>query len=190
MESADVLAFWFGKPDDPAYANPRARWFERNPAFDVEIERRFRGLYERAVAGQYDHWAAESGSCLALILVFDQFPRNMFRDTPRAFATDSRALALARHALERGFDQQVLPAHRTFFYLPFEHSEDLADQNRSVALFEAVEPHPGRATGIDYAVRHRDVIARFGRFPHRNAIMGRSSTPDEAEFLKLPNSGF
>jgi uncharacterized protein (DUF924 family) len=188
--SAAVLGFWFGVPDDPNYANPRPQWFGKAPAFDAEIGRRFRSLYEGAAVGIYDHWRADPHGCLALILVLDQFPRNMFRGTARAFATDVQALALARHAVEKGFDGRVPPSHRTFFYLPFEHSEDIGDQHRAVALFEAVEHHPEREKGIDYAVRHRDVIARFGRFPHRNEILGRASTPEEIAFLKLPDSRF
>lgn len=189
-ESAAVLAFWFGAPDDPAFAGPRKAWFGKNDTFDAQIRQRFGGLYERAAAGACDGWRDDPASCLALILVFDQFPRNMFRGTPKAFATDARALAVARHAVARGDDRAVPPAHRSFYYLPFEHSEDMADQNRAVALFETVEPHPGREEGIDYAVRHRDIIARFGRFPHRNAILGRASTAEEIAFLQQPGSGF
>ena len=188
--SAAVLAFWFGTADDPAFASPRKTWFGRDPAFDADIRDRFGDLYERAAAGEFDHWRDDAASCLALILLFDQFPRNMFRGTPKAFATDARALALARHAVARSYDRGMPPAHRTFFYLPFEHSESLADQHRAVALFEAVEPHPGREEGIRYAILHRDIIARFGRFPHRNPILGRDSTAEEIAFLQQPDSSF
>lgn len=189
-DSAAVLAFWFGTPDDAEFTKPRRAWFTKDPAFDAEIRRRFGRLYEDALAGRCDHWRDDPQACLALILLFDQFSRNMFRDTPRAFAADPRALELARHAVAMGFDRRVPVVHRAFFYLPFEHSEDIADQHRAVALFEAVDPHPGKAEGIDYAVRHRDIIARFGRFPHRNAILGRESTAEEIAFLNQPNSSF
>jgi len=188
--SVAVLDFWFGAPDDPGHALARKAWFGKDPAFDAEIRRRFCGIYDRALAGEFDDWRDHHRTCLALVLVFDQFPRNMFRGAPQAFATDARALFLARHAVERGHDRRVPTVHRTFFYLPFEHSEDLADQNLSVRLFEAIEPHFGREEGIRYAVRHREIIERFGRFPHRNAILGRQSTLEELAFLQLPNSGF
>jgi uncharacterized protein (DUF924 family) len=189
-ESIAVLDFWFGAADDAGHGLPRKAWFEKDQAFDDDIRRRFRGLYDRALAGECESWREQCRSCLALILVFDQFPRNMFRSTPAAFATDARALALARHAVARGYDRRVPPVLRAFFYLPFEHSEALADQDRAVRLFESVEPHPGREEGIRYAVRHREIIERFGRFPHRNAILGRPSTPEELAFLQTPNSSF
>jgi uncharacterized protein (DUF924 family) len=189
-ESAGVLDFWFGTPDDPGHGLPRKDWFDKNPAFDGGIRRRFRGTYDRAVAGAFDHWRDHRRACLALILVFDQLPRNMFRGMPMAFATDARALAVAAHAIARGYDRAVPPTHRMFFYLPFEHSEDIADQERSVRLFESVEPYPGRDEAIRYALRHREIIQRFGRFPHRNAILGRRSMPEELAFLQTPDSSF
>lgn len=185
-----VLAFWFGTPDDPAYEGKREKWFRKDPAFDDEIRAGFLSAYEAAVQGQLDGWKNTAEGCLALILVFDQFPRNMFRDSARAFEADGRARALAHHAVEQGFDRTVPPVHRAFFYLPFEHSEDLDDQHRSVGLFRACEPHDGYDSALDYAVRHLEIIERFGRFPHRNAVLGRISTPDEAAFLEQPNSGF
>ena len=189
-EGVAVLDFWFGAPDNPGHTQARKAWFGKDPAFDAEIRRRFRGTYDRALAGEFDRWRDHHRTCLALVLVFDQFPRNMFRGAPKAFATDAQARALARHAVERGHDRRVPPVHRAFFYLPFEHSENLADQKMAVRLFEAIEPHPGREEGIRYAVRHREIIERFGRFPHRNEILGRQSTPEELAFLQLPNSGF
>jgi uncharacterized protein (DUF924 family) len=190
QESIAVLDFWFGAADEAEHGLPRKAWFDKDIAFDDEIRRRFRGIYDRALAGEFESWGEHGRSCLALILVFDQFPRNMFRSTPAAFATDARALALARHAVARGYDRCVPPVLRMFFYLPFEHSEALADQNEAVRLFESVEPHPGRDEGIRYAVAHREIIARFGRFPHRTAILGRRSTPEELAFLQTPNSSF
>jgi uncharacterized protein (DUF924 family) len=142
-------------------------------------------VWERAARGELERWQATPLASLALVVALDQFPRNMFRGTPRAFSTDSRALAAAESALERGFDRMLSPAERTFMYLPFEHAEDLAAQRRSLALFEALDPND-----MKYVKRHYEVIARFGRFPHRNAILGRESTAEEIEFLKGRASSF
>jgi len=142
-------------------------------------------LWVQAVGGELERWGSTPLAALALIVVLDQFPRNMFRGTARAFSTDSQALAAARGALERGLDQVLSPAERTFVYMPFEHAEDLAAQRRALALFEALDPND-----MEYARRHHEIIARFGRFPHRNAVLGRESTPEEIEFLKQPGSSF
>ena len=181
-----VLGFWFGKIPAGAMPEPRTIWFKPTPEFDMEITDRFLGDHERAAAGELDALMQSGDGCLALAVLLDQFPRNMFRGTARAFAADGKARAVARHALERGFDLEMPPVQAMFLYLPFEHSENLSDQNRSVALFEAL----GNAEWIDYAVRHRDIIARFGRFPHRNTALGRETTPEEEEFLKQPGSSF
>lgn len=185
-----VLDFWFGPPASDGYGRARDAWFRKDPGFDARIRADFPHLHERAAAGQCDAWGDEPDSALALAVVLDQFPRNMFRGTPQSFASDGRALALARSAVARGFDRGLLPVQRWFIYLPFEHSEDLADQDRSVALFESLRGDPQSVSPIDYAHRHRDVISRFGRFPHRNAILGRVSTPEEIEFLRQPGSSF
>lgn len=177
-----ILSFWFA--DGPAVS--REVWFKANPSFDKEISRRFRRTYERAAAGELDGLAENAEGSLALVLLLDQFPRNLFRGTAGAFASDGPARAVARHALKRGFDRPLPPAQRLFLYLPFEHSEDLADQEQSVALFAAL----GDAEWLDYAKRHRDIVARFGRFPHRNAALGRPSTPEEVAFLQTPGSSF
>ena len=188
----DILTFWFGQPGEPGYTEPRGRWFEHDPAFDAECARRFLATHEKAAAGGLQAWRDEPRSALALLLLLDQFPRNLFRDSPRAYATDALAREVARHALARGLDVPLPPVWRWFFYLPFEHSEDIHDQRLSVSLFEALAPqHP--ATGaetLEYARRHHDIIARFGRFPHRNARLGRESTPEEVAFLQEPNSSF
>lgn len=181
-----VLSFWFGPGWQAAGPAPRPEWFKPNPDFDGEIARLFGDHVERAMAGGLSELAEGAHGSLALILLLDQFPRNLFRGTARAFAADGRALAVARRALERGFDETLPPVMRLFLYLPFEHSEDLADQERSVALIKALD----NAEWLDYAVRHRDIIARFGRFPHRNAALGRPTTAEEAAFLKTPNSSF
>lgn len=166
----EVLAFW-------REAGPQ-RWFRRNDAFDAEIRDRFLAAHEAAASGGLRHWLDDAGGALALVLLLDQFPRNAFRGTPRVYATDAQARTIADAALAAGFDRQVDAALRRFFYLPFMHSEDLADQERSLALnADAGED------ALRWARHHRDVVARFGRFPHRNAVLGRDSTPEEARFL-------
>lgn len=184
--SRQILDFWFGAPDSGGYGKPRETWFKADDAFDADIKQRFEGPLEAAAAGTHDGFAVTPEGALALTILLDQFPRNIYRGTARAFAFDPKALALARQALAAGYDQAVAPFQRTFLYLPFEHSESLADQERSVALFEAL----GDENSLDYAVRHRDIIVRFGRFPHRNAILGRESTAEELIFLEQPGSSF
>ena len=175
--AAGVRRFWF---DEHA-----KDWFVKNPAFDAEVRRRFLALHEAATAGRLAHWADDARSCLALVIVLDQFPRNMFRGEPRAFATDSLARAAARVILERGWDKQMTQPEQLFAYLPFEHSESLADQDLACELMKGFDSEQLR-----YAIRHREIIARFGRFPHRNGLLGRESTAAEIEFLKQPGSGF
>lgn len=188
-ESQDVLDFWFSE-------SARTRWFEKDPGFDAEIHRHFGAAVRQAAEGRLDDWAETPESCLALVLLLDQFPRNIHRDSPRAFATDPKARAVADKAIARGFDRRLPQDWRIFLYLPFEHSEALADQHRAVALVrQLAEGQEGDARTqalnyLDYAVRHEQVIARFGRFPHRNAVLGRPSTPEEEDFLKQPGSSF
>ena len=186
----EVLDFWFAPVGSPEYGKPREAWFRKSAAFDDAIRARFLGLQQQAAQGELQSWQAAPDSLLALIVVLDQFPRNLFRDASAAFATDGAALAAAQLAMDRGFDTQLLPVQRWFVYLPFEHAEDLAQQRRSLELFEGLRGDPASAGTIDYARRHYEIIARFGRFPHRNAVLGRSSTPEELEFLKQPGSGF
>ncbi len=186
----EILTFWFGWPDEPKYGKPRSFWFTKKPKFDQELRDHFLSDYQQAAAKALEHWYSSPRSCLALILLFDQFPRNMFRGTAQAFATDPQAIAAAQHAIAKGFDQELMTVQRWFVYLPFEHSENLADQRQSVALFATLNNDPESAATIDYANRHCSVIERFGRFPHRNKILGRVSTPKEAEFLKQPGSSF
>jgi uncharacterized protein (DUF924 family) len=185
-----ILDFWFGKPEDTDYGKIRKFWFTKNPKFDQEVRSRFLPVYQQAAAGQLDEWQTSPHSCLALIILLDQFPRNLFRSQPQAFATDSQALSLAQYAITQGFDQQLLPVQRWFIYMPFEHSENLEHQRQSVELFSTLKDDPDCAPGIDYAYRHLKVIKRFGRFPHRNQILGRESTPEEVEFLQQPGSSF
>ena len=189
-EVAEILAVWFGSPEDSDYGKPRPVWFQKNAEFDEQIRTRFLKDYELAASGKLDSWKESPGSCLALILLLDQFPRNLFRGQARAFATDSQALEVSKSAVDRGFDRQMLPVQRWFIYLPFEHSENLADQEKAVELMGQLAGDPDSKSSIDYAVRHREVIEKFGRFPHRNSILGRESTPEEKEFLKQPGSSF
>jgi uncharacterized protein (DUF924 family) len=169
--AAEVVSFWRDAGPD--------RWFNKDPAFDNQIRERFFDTYEAAAAGKLSGWEHSAQSALALLILLDQFPRNMFRGDVRAFATDPLALALAAGAIVRGFDSQVPSDLRGFFYLPFEHSEDLADQERGIAFYKA----SGDADGLKWAEIHADIIRRFGRFPHRNAVLGRVTTPEEQKFL-------
>jgi uncharacterized protein (DUF924 family) len=167
----EVLAFWRAAGPD--------KWFAKDEAFDEACRERFLLTHEAAARGDLNEWELTPEGALALCLLLDQFPRNMFRGTRRVYRTDPAAVMVADRAIERGHDKAVEPALRRFFYLPFMHSEDIADQERSVALNEAL----GEDESIKWARHHRDIIARFGRFPHRNAILGRESTPEEEAFL-------
>jgi len=187
---AEVLEFWFGAPGAPEFGRNRREWFEKSDSFDALIRARFLPTLEAAAAGGLDGWAERPLAALALVVTLDQFPRNVFRGTPRAFATDARALAVARAIVARGFDLAYLPAQAWFAYLPFEHAEDRGAQRESLALFERLRGDPPSASPIAYAQRHYAVIERFGRFPHRNAILGRASTPEELAFLATPGSSF
>jgi uncharacterized protein (DUF924 family) len=174
-----ILDFWFS-PEVQPY------WFARSDALDAEIAQKWRSTYEAARDGALDHWQEQADSALALVILLDQFPRNLFRGSPQAFATDSKALNVSRGAIERELDQQIPASQRNFFYLPFMHSEVLDDQKTCVRLFEKL----GNAMGLDYAWQHLCIIERFGRFPHRNATLGRESTAEEIAFLQTPGSSF
>lgn len=175
----DVTGFWFSPEVKP-------HWFKPDPELDRRIEATFAPLIEQAAAGSFDDWLRDAQGLLALCLLLDQFPRNIWRGTPRAYAYDGEARRVAAVGIERGLDRLLEPEQRLFIYLPFEHSEDLADQERSVRLMRTL----GDPDWDYYAERHREIIARFGRFPHRNVILGRPSTPEELAFLKEPNSSF
>lgn len=178
---AEVLHFWFDE------VQPQ-QWFQKNDDFDETIRQRFLTVYEMAADGLCDSWRDDPAGCVALCIVLDQFPRNMFRGQGRAFATDAAALLTAKYAVGKGFDQLVPLERRHFLYLPYEHSESLSDQKRCVELFAKVrEQDP---IGYDYAVRHLQVIEKFGRFPHRNGALGRASTPEEEAYLAEPGAGF
>lgn len=182
MDAAEVLEFWFDRE--------RKAWFEKNPAFDEEIRRRFLSLYELAANGKLKSWHKNPADCLALVIVLDQFPRNLFRGSARAFAADPLAREAARVILENRWDKAMTPDERRFAYLPFEHSESLAEQELCLALMKEIAVHPETADMPKWAEAHLVIVRRFGRFPHRNAALGRASTPEEIEFLKQPGSGF
>lgn len=186
--AAAVTAFWFGT--DPDYPQ-RDAWFRKSDTFDAQIRDRFGPTIEAALAGGLHDWDATPQGLLARIVVLDQFTRNAFRGSARAFAGDALALAAARQLADAGLDRELHPVWRCFAYLPFEHAEDLAMQERSVALFTALAAADARFEGhLDYAHRHHDVIRRYGRFPHRNAVLGRTSTPEELAYLAQPGAGF
>lgn len=188
----EILAFWFSEPrDDKDYYEERsAIWFSVDPQFDQKIRDRFTTDYQAAAERKLMDWQDTSRQGLALLLLLDQFPRNMFRGEPRAFATDPLAREVATHLTQAGLDRQLLPVERSFVYLPFMHSENLEDQQRSVALFRQLAQEREYVNSVSYAIRHLQIVERFGRFPHRNAILGRLSTPEELEFLQQPDSSF
>ncbi len=189
-EATALIDFWFGPPNAPERFLERAVWFKVDPDFDNALRRRFLALQQLAARGAFADWALETEPALALILLLDQLPRNLYRGTAQAFATDAMAREAAQMALLRGVDRALPAAWRQFIYLPFEHSENLGDQERSIALFAALAHEPGFADQLDYAERHRAIIARFGRFPHRNRALGRRSSAAEEAFLQEPNSSF
>lgn len=193
-DALQVLEFWFGPSDDPGHAAPREAWFRKDAAFDAEIARRFGPLIERALVGGIDDWLTrpvEPLPALARVIVLDQFTRNVFRGSARAFAGDAMALQTARALVASGADRALTGVQRQFAYLPFEHAEDLSHQRTAVQLFQQLAAdEPALAGLLEWAQRHLDVVARFGRFPHRNAALGRESTEEELAFIQTPGSGF
>ena len=184
-----ILDFWFGRPDAPGYGDSRAEWFRKDAAFDAQVRARFAGAIETALAGGFAGWEGARAT-VARVLLLDQFTRNSFRESPRAFAGDALALALAQQAVARDDDAALIPVERWFVYMPFEHAESMVAQRRSVELFTRLATDAGLADPLLSAQRHAAVVQRFGRFPHRNAILGRASTPEEVEFLATPGSSF
>jgi len=193
-----VLGYWFGRADDDAdaFAEKGALWFKADAGVDAEIRERFAALRAEAIGGRLDGWLDSPRGRLALVILIDQFSRNLFRADARAFTHDALARRWVDEGLTLGVDQALRRVERSFFYMPLQHAESIADQRHSVALFTQlrdVAPPALRArfaNTLDYAERHRDIIARFGRFPHRNAVLGRVSTPEELEFLAQPGSSF
>jgi uncharacterized protein (DUF924 family) len=188
--AADVLSFWFGTPGEAHFGKARPEWFRRDAAFDSEIGARFGDLHGELAAGGAQSWLADPRTTLAYVIVLDQFSRNLYRDDPRAFASDPLALRAAQHGVDRAFDRELSPIERPFLYMPFMHSERLVDQDRCVQLFETLAREDPSADNLSFALRHREIVARFGRFPHRNRTLGRQSSAEEEAFLREPNSSF
>jgi len=188
--ATSVLDFWFGAPGSPEHGTARDVWFRKDPDFDEEIRRGFGNTVENALAGDYAAWEATADGTLARVILLDQFTRNIFRDTPRAFAGDDQALATAQSAVARGFDRALPVYGRWFLYMPFEHAESVAAQRQSLALFGALAREMNDPGSLEWAQKHADIVFRFGRYPHRNAILGRASTPEEIAFLAQPGSRF
>jgi uncharacterized protein (DUF924 family) len=177
-----LLDFRFAPERAPEHDRLRGIWFRASPEFDAALTEHFRTDYDRAAKGIYATWCDAPQTCLALVLLLDQLPRNLFRDSARAYATDAAALQTASEAIARGYDRAVAPVRRCFLYLPFQHSESLGDQNEGLRLYAALPEHPDKAAFLEAARHHREIVARFGRFPHRNGILGRHSTPEEEAF--------
>ena len=189
-DAGELLDFWFGAPGSQERGKSRDVWFRKDDAFDASIARRFGALFERAMRGELAAWGAAPQSLLAFIVLIDQFGRNMFRGSARSFAGDAMALAAAKSLVANGRDAQLTALERWFVYLPYEHSESLADQDRCLELMRSLAADPALADLPVWAEKHRAIIIRFGRFPHRNAILGRESTAEEIEFLTQPGSSF
>jgi len=185
-----VLAFWFGDPGSPERGKARPEWFRKDDAFDGEIRGRFGEAVEVALAGGLGEWCTNAEGSLARILLLDQFTRNAYRGTARAFAGDQRALATAEEAVARGFDRDLPPRERWFMYMPFEHAESIPAQHRSIELFAALAQEMQDDDALAWARKHAEVVFKFGRYPHRNAILGRTSTPEEEAYLRTPGAGF
>jgi uncharacterized protein (DUF924 family) len=189
-EPQDVLDFWFGAPGTAECAGPRKIWFKASGDFDGACRQKFLAALTHAREGALDRWCETADEALALVLLLDQMPRNVHRGGPLAFASDAKARWAARQAIARFFDRDLAPHRRQFLYLPFEHSEDPADQDEALRLFASLPAGEDRELQLDYARRHHVVIARFGRFPHRNAALGRRSTAEEEAFLASPAAPF
>ncbi len=185
-EQQKILDFWFLPEDHPDHGQKRVEWFKKDSDFDTEIIQRFQTVFEKAVNGDYLFWTDSPPGCLALILLFDQFSRNMFRGDPKSFIADAKAREIARHMISTGYFDLLPSVKKSFVLMPFEHSEDLDDQEFCVKMFKDF----GDETDIDYALQHYEIIKKFGRFPHRNDVLGRNSTEEETAFLEGPNSSF
>jgi len=195
VKASEILDFWYGGDRATPFAHMK-KWWQKNEAFEVEIKEKFGSVVESAKKGELENWKETSEGALAFIIVLDQFSRNIFRGTPEAFAADSKALEATLRGISAGMDYKLNFAQRYFFYMPLMHAEDLARQEMSVQKFgvlaEAAPPEQKQylEAALDYAKKHRDIIAEFGRFPHRNTVLGRPSTPIEVAFLKKPGSSF
>ncbi len=172
IQPEDIVDFWYAEPT-------RELWFKSTPEFDLELRQRFLETWQQAGSGELDHWRQSADGCLALVIVLDQFPLNMFRGQAESFATEAKSREFARHALEQGFDQDFSADKKAFLYMPFMHSEDLADHDLSLRLYD----QPGLESNLRFARHHREIVARFGRFPHRKAALGRARSAAELEYL-------
>lgn len=181
-----VIDFWFGPAGSTERETGRKQWWVKDEAFDASVRETLGDLHARAAAGELNDWTANAEGAAALVILLDQVPRNIYRGSPKSFATDAAALAVTKDVLARGLDQSLPELMRMFLYLPLEHSEDIEDQERCITLMDTLTDKGY----LDFAIRHRDIIARFGRFPHRNEVLGRTSTPEEIDFLKEPGSSF
>ena len=190
LEIDRLLAFWFGRKGDPDWGESREGWWKKDPNFDRACRDGFLNLHERALRGDLDDWLGSNEGSLALVILLDQLPRNMFRGSPRMYASDMKAREVANHIDAEGFDAAMTDVQKLFAHLPFEHHEDLASQLRHVAFVQTSYHGPRRDQCLKAAERHLEIIERFGRFPHRNEILGRVSTPEEIAFLEEPNSSF
>lgn len=192
-KAAEILDFWFGELDSDVYGSERKEWFVKSDEFDETIRSRFGSDVRRAIDGEYDQWTQASvpaRQTLAFIVLLDQFPRNIYRNTGDMYAGDPQALATAQAMVAAGRDVSLQPVERVFCYLPYEHSESLAVQNESLRLFAQLVGQPAGGGFIEYAKAHHVIVERFGRFPHRNELLGRESTEEELAFLKEPGSSF
>jgi len=180
---SEIYDYWFGAPGADGHGDVREFWFGGGPSVDSEIRQRFGSHYERAIAGEFESWKSEVRSAVSLIVLLDQFPRNIFRGDPRSFANDPMALNCARQLVEGPLHGELITVEKVFAYLPFEHSEDIEDQKKCVSLYEAMVAHDSKAEWIDFAVLHLEIIEQFGRFPHRNDILDRKNTPAEDAWL-------
>ena len=187
---SQVYDFWFGEPGSIYHGEVRDFWFGGGAEFDEEIAGRFSETYADAVAGRLDGWFADPRGAVSLIVVLDQFPRNMFCGDPRSFEYDHLALANAKKLVDSPSHRDLMTVEKLFAYLPYEHSENMEDQNTSVSLFVSIDEHEQKQEWLDYAVEHRDIIERFGRFPHRNPILGRVNTPEEEAWLQETDQRF
>ncbi|MDB4994346.1 MAG: hypothetical protein JWM74_1778 [Myxococcaceae bacterium] len=186
--SAEILEHWFGTAELKSKVSPRKEWFGKDAAFDDELRAKFGADVEKAAAGELVTWREEAPSSVALVLLLDQFPRNLYRGTAQAFATDSKGLEVALYALDRQFDQAISPVARWFLYMPLVHSETLTQQEDGLRRFQALAGSPASSQAIEAAQKHLTIIQKFGRFPSRNEILGRESTAEELEFLKTEGS--
>ena len=187
---AEIYEFWFGAPNSEGHGDVREFWFGGGSNVDREIRDRFLGDYHRAVSGDFDGWKSEARSCISLIVLLDQFPRNIFRGDARSYAADPLALASARHLVSSPMHDELITVEKVFAYLPFEHSENIIAQEECVSLFSVLDEHEFKQEWIDYALEHRVIVAEFGRFPHRNNILGRDNTPAEDAWLAASDQRF